>query len=208
MKDTKQGAHTLRITKVPKTKSKNTKNPSPRIETFAAGDVPRGMTLTTPSGIKVTRFTLGEFIEFNPGPGCHKPVTISANGNPSFNATSFFLGQIPTSVKKIDVYTDPIPSTWGTKKLAAFCKAEFGLETTQGRAFLFFNKKRDLLRVYWHDGACEQLIERVLFEGVFLVPLTGDGSPWMQVPRDNLPNILKSNPASQSTLKRSKPQRR
>jgi hypothetical protein len=146
----------------------------------------------------VTRFTAGDFIEVKPGLEFDGKVKLPINSNPSFEASSFFLGQIPPSIRKIDVYTEPIPSTWGTKKMSSFCKEELNLKTTQGRAFLFFNSKRNMLRVYWHDGESEQLLESVLFQGAFLVPLTGKSGPWMQVARDTLPKLLKASPGKKS----------
>ena len=176
------------------TKSTNTRKfPSKQRETPTSTE-PRGTTITTPSGFTVTRFTAGDFIEVKPGRGFDGKATLPISSNSSFDASSFFLGQIPASIRKIDVYTEPIPSTWGTKKMSSFCKEDLNLKTTQGRAFLFFNSKRDLLRVYWHDGKCEQMIERGLFEGTFLVPLTGNSGPWMQVARDSLPKLLKASP--------------
>ena len=176
------------------TKPTKTKPPTPQKSETAKNNEPLGKTFTTPSGFKVTRFTGGGFIEVEPGRGFEGKATLPIASNPHFDASSFFLGQIPPSIRKIDVYTEPIPSTWGTKKMSSFCKEELNLKTTQGRAFLFFNSKRDMLRVYWHDGECEQLLERVLFEGAFLVPLTGKSGPWMQVARDSLPKLLKASP--------------
>lgn len=177
------------------TKSTNTRKvPSKGSETpTSSGAV--GTTFTTPSGFTVTRFTAGDVIEVAPGRGFDGKAILPIKSNPTFDASSFFLGQIPASIQKIDVYTEPIPSTWGTRKMSSFCKGELNLKTTQGRAFLFFNSKRDLLRVYWHDGEYEQVIERGLFEGAFLVPLTGNSGPWMKVARDSLPKLLKVSPA-------------
>ncbi|MCA2960465.1 MAG: plasmid pRiA4b ORF-3 family protein [Silvanigrellales bacterium] len=180
-----------------KKSTKTSKIPSNRSKTPTSSE-PFGTTFTTPSGLTVTRFTAGDFIEVKPGLGFDGKVKLPINSNPSFEASSFFLGQIPPSIRKIDVYTEPIPSTWGTKKMSSFCKEELNLKTTQGRAFLFFNSKRNMLRVYWHDGESEQLLESVLFQGAFLVPLTGKSGPWMQVARDTLPKLLKASPGKKS----------
>lgn len=176
------------------TKSKSAKPSPAKTSDATKSSAPVGTTLKTPSGITFTRFTAGDFIEVSPGQGFAGKATLPSSGTPSFDASSFFLGQIPPSIRKIDVYTEPIPSTWGTKKMSSFCKEELKLKTVQGRAFLFFNSKRDLLRIYWHDGQCEQILERGLFDGTFLVPMTGNSGPWMQVARESLPKLLKTEP--------------
>jgi len=185
---------TKRATRSTETKSKSANPSPPKTSDATKRNTSMGTTFTTPSGITVTRFTAGDFIEVSPGRGFEGKATLPISGNASFDALSFFLGQIPATIRKIDVYTEPIPSTWGTKKMSSFCKEELNLKTVQGRAFLFFNSKRNLLRVFWHDGQCEQILERGLFKGTFLVPMTGKSGPWMQVARDSLPKLLKTDP--------------
>jgi hypothetical protein len=182
------------FTKSASAKSAQTRNVSREKSENPTNTEHKGTTFTTPSGFTVTRFTAGDFKEVKPGQGFDGKATLQNSSNPSFDVSSFFLRQIPASIRKIDVHTEPIPSTWGTMKMSSFCKEELNLKTTQGRAFLFFNSKRDMLRVYWHDGDSEQVIERGLFKGTFLVPLTGKSGPWMQVARDSLPKLLKASP--------------
>ena len=113
----------------------------------------------------------------------------AATGN---SMIDFFLNNIPTKIKKIDVFTDPVSERWGAKKLGDFCRQDFGESDFKERAFMFFNKKRNLARLYWNQGDGDQLLERGLFDGTFLLPAPTSENPWVQIPRKSLAKVLKT----------------
>jgi hypothetical protein len=58
--------------------------------------------------------------------------------------------QIP-DVQNVYLYQKPISMRWGEKKLTALCKEEMGIDPDNGGVFLFYNSKRNELKLFFHD---------------------------------------------------------
>jgi hypothetical protein len=69
--------------------------------------------------------------------------------------------QIP-DVENVYLYQKPISMRWGEKKLTALCKEEMGIDPGNGGVFLFYNSKRNELKLFFHDrDGWEELSKRM-----------------------------------------------
>ncbi|MEZ4443715.1 MAG: IS66 family insertion sequence element accessory protein TnpB [Polyangiaceae bacterium] len=84
---------------------------------------------------------------------------------------------IPSRIRTILIYPEPINMRWGTTKLRAFCTDMLGTEPPLDTAFLFTNKKQDTLLLYLVSEDGDQTLQKKLEQGAFLVPTTKPGGP-------------------------------
>jgi IS66 Orf2 like protein len=59
---------------------------------------------------------------------------------------------IPIPSGRIRLYQKPISTHFGERKLTQLCRQELGREPKINELFLFYNTKRDTLKLFWLDG--------------------------------------------------------
>jgi transposase len=87
---------------------------------------------------------------------------------------------MPPSVSQLVVYLDPVDTRWGPDRLRALCQEEIGMKPDAATGFIFTNRKKDRLLMYYvtenGDGVTLKKLER----GAFLLPApTPDGKRWV-----------------------------
>ena len=99
---------------------------------------------------------------------------------------------VPLGTKWVELYTKPIPVNWGSTKLRGMLKELIGEEPKPGRVFLFFNKTKDKLKLYFRDGDGDQMMTKVLQKGGFLVPVADESEDFIKVPVKKLDALFRS----------------
>jgi len=61
----------------------------------------------------------------------------------------------------------------------ALCCQELGREPKTNELFLFYNTKRDTLKLFWRDGNGSQEITKALPRGGFMLPAPKDGEAFV-----------------------------
>lgn len=77
---------------------------------------------------------------------------------------------LPASATRIIVYLKPINIRSGPAKLRELCATTIGIEPNAFTAFLFTNKSRDTLLMYFEDSTGDQTVMKKLERGAFLLP--------------------------------------
>jgi transposase len=93
--------------------------------------------------------------------------------------------QIP-SAGSVYLYQKPINMRWGEKKLTQLCRDEMGIDPRAGGAFLFYNSKRDQLKLFFLDHTGSQEFQKWMPRGGFLLPAPRDGEQFVKVDRKKL----------------------
>jgi hypothetical protein len=94
-------------------------------------------------------------------------------------------------VPYIHLYQTPINMRWGEKKLTALCK-EAGLDPADGGVFLFFNARRDELKLLFRDATGWQEIQRGVPRGGFLLPAPEAGQAFARIDRRKLTSLFRA----------------
>jgi transposase len=99
--------------------------------------------------------------------------------------------QIP-SAGSVYLYQKPINMRWGEKKLTQLCRDEMGIDPRAGGAFLFYNSKRDQLKLFFLDHTGSQEFQKLMPRGGFLLPAPRDGEKFVKVDRKKLNRLFRS----------------
>ncbi len=87
---------------------------------------------------------------------------------------------LPQSATRVVVYLNPIRVRWGAKKLGMLCREVVGIEPDPFTCFLFVNRDRDTLLMYFVGRDGEQTLMKKLDKGAFLLPAPeADGTPFV-----------------------------
>jgi len=100
---------------------------------------------------------------------------------------------LPSSATRVVLHLEPIDVRWGPDKLATFCREAMGIEPDLSTCFLFVNRRRDTLLMYFlgSDGG-ETLMKR-LDRGSFLLPApSADGAPYLVLRPSMLPRLFRA----------------
>ncbi|MBN2192207.1 MAG: IS66 family insertion sequence element accessory protein TnpB [Polyangiaceae bacterium] len=100
---------------------------------------------------------------------------------------------LPNSAKRVVLHLEPIDVRWGPNKLATFCREALRIEPDPSTCFLFVNRRRDTLLMYFlgNDGG-ETLMKR-LDKGSFLLPApNADGAPYVVLRPSMLPRLFRT----------------
>jgi hypothetical protein len=62
----------------------------------------------------------------------------------------------------------------------------------EGRAFLFFNKAQDQLKLYFCDENGDQIMTKMLERGGFMFPVAEAGEDFIKVPEKKLAALFRS----------------
>lgn len=100
----------------------------------------------------------------------------------------FFL---PQGVTHVFLYADPINMRWSEKKITSICVDEIGVDPAGGGVFLFYNRAKDQLRLFFLDDEGSQMLTKYLPENAFVLPVVPVGERSMQVPVSMLSALFK-----------------
>ena len=98
---------------------------------------------------------------------------------------------LPKRAERVLVYLLPINMRSGPEKLKAIIQATLSIEPRLADAYVFTNKARDQLIVYWHDSDGEQLMQQKLHEGRFDLPFVAEGLPWASIAASKLRKLAR-----------------
>jgi hypothetical protein len=99
---------------------------------------------------------------------------------------------IPIPFGRIQLYQKPIRMQFGERKLTQLCRQELGREPKINELFLFFNTKRDTLKLFWRDGNGSQEIVKALPRGGFMLPAPRDGEAFVTLARSKLESVFRA----------------
>ncbi len=98
---------------------------------------------------------------------------------------------LPTPATRVVVYLKPINLRWGPAKLRELCVETIGIEPDNRTAFLFTNKSRDCLLMFFAD---ESMLKK-LDKGAFLLPAPdSDGAEFVTMKASMLPRLFRAGP--------------
>jgi hypothetical protein len=101
-----------------------------------------------------------------------------------------FFGGIPP-VKYVYLYPNPIPMNWGATKVTRLCLEDMGIDPRLGGVFLFHNRKKDQMKIFFLDDTGAQELLRFLPKGGFLVPVAKSGEKYIKIERTKLESLMK-----------------
>lgn len=101
------------------------------------------------------------------------------------------LPSIPPEITRIHLYAEPISMAWGEKKLTAICRDDMGIDPEDGGVFLFHNRSKDQLRLFFLDEDGSQMLTKLLPDHAFVLPVVPDGQRSMEIPRTLLAPLFK-----------------
>ena len=99
--------------------------------------------------------------------------------------------QLP-NVKVVHLYPLPINLRWGEGKLMELCKSKMGLDPKQGAVFLFFNRKKDRMKLFFLDETGSQEILKILPKGGFMLPVPMDGEKFVKISVEKLNSLFRT----------------
>lgn len=89
---------------------------------------------------------------------------------------------LPSHVNHVHLYADPINMRWGEAKLGQLCRDEMDIDPDNGEVFLFYNRKKDQIRLFFLDVDGCQMLTKYLPENAFLLPVVPEGERSMEIP--------------------------
>lgn len=92
----------------------------------------------------------------------------------------------------INLYQQPISMRCGEKKLVEICRSALGRDPRVNELFLFYNTKRDTLKLFWLDGTGSQELSKSLPRGGFLLPAPKLGEKLVTLERAKLNSLFRS----------------
>ena len=92
----------------------------------------------------------------------------------------------------IHLYQKPINMRWGEVKLTEICRTELKRKPKINELYLFYNTKRDTLKLFWLDGNGSQEISKMMPRGGFMLPAPESGDTIVKIPRDKLNTLFRS----------------
>ncbi len=88
------------------------------------------------------------------------------------------------------LFQRPINMRWGEKKLTALCKEEIGVEPQVGDAFLFYNGKKDSLKLFFRDHQGPNEVQKLMPRGGFMLPAPVDGKAFIKIVPSLIPRLF------------------
>lgn len=98
---------------------------------------------------------------------------------------------IPRQINKVLIYPKPISMRWRETRLRSFCADTLGEEPRLDTAFLFTNKKQDILLLYFMTEDGDQILTKKLDRGAFLVPTAEPGDAFVAMRRSALSKLFR-----------------
>ena len=91
----------------------------------------------------------------------------------------------------VHLYQKPISMRFGEKKLLDICRSALKREPRANELFLFYNGKRDTLKLFWLDGTGSQELSKSMPRGGFLLPAPKNGEIFVQLERTKLNRLFR-----------------
>jgi len=98
----------------------------------------------------------------------------------------FFL---PQHAKRVLICRQPISMRLGHDRLAELC-GKMGRDPKKGDVFLFFNRSKDSIKLYFQDARGDQSLTKKLDRGGFLLPAGNSHEPFSEISARRLPPSL------------------
>lgn len=108
-----------------------------------------------------------------------------------FGSLGFGSFRLPKGAKWVDLYTKPVPTNWGPNRLHRMLSEDYQIDP-KNRAFLFFNKAQDQLRLYVRDDDGDQITVKMLERGGFMFPTADSAQDFIKVPAKKLATLFRS----------------
>jgi transposase len=100
----------------------------------------------------------------------------------------------PAGRYRIFAYAKPLDFRCGIDRIAHVCKSELSMNPYGGAVFLFFNRNRDRVKIFFYDGAGEGsgpcLFLKRLDRGRFKHPRAEAGQTHAEIPASDLALLL------------------
>ena len=93
--------------------------------------------------------------------------------------------------KYVYLYPHPINMKWGEKKLSEICRNEMGIDPKNEGVFLFFNSKKDQLKLFFMDEYGSQEIQKLLPNSNFLLPVANEGEKFVEIEMSKIGRIFR-----------------
>jgi hypothetical protein len=93
--------------------------------------------------------------------------------------------------KYIYLYPKPINMQWGKNKLTEICTHEMGINPTNNDFFLFFNREKDKLKLFFLDADGSQEITKILPKGGFMMPVAMHGEKYIRLEASKLQSLFR-----------------
>ncbi|MGH8255163.1 MAG: IS66 family insertion sequence element accessory protein TnpB [Steroidobacteraceae bacterium] len=91
----------------------------------------------------------------------------------------------------IHLYQKPVSMRFGEKKLLEVCRSALKREPRVNELFLFYNGKRDTLKLFWLDGTGSQELSKAMPRGGFLLPAPRAGETFVRLERTKLSSLFR-----------------
>jgi len=92
----------------------------------------------------------------------------------------------------IQLYQKPVSLRFGAKKLTELCRRALGRDPKVNELFLFYNTRRDALKLFWRDENGYQELSKFLPRGGFLLPAPETGQAFLTVSRTKLSALFRT----------------
>lgn len=100
---------------------------------------------------------------------------------------------LPKTIERLVVYLEPMNMRWGVTRLRKFCVEDLGIEPDLVTSFVFVNKARDCLLLFFTDEDGDQTILRKLDKGAFLLPAPDiEGARFVEMAPSMLPRLFRA----------------
>jgi transposase len=99
---------------------------------------------------------------------------------------------LPPGAQHVHMFADPISMGWSEKKLGQLCREEMGIDPEDGDVFLFHNRKKDQIRLFFLDAEGCQMLTKYLPENAFLLPVVPEGERSSEIPVTLLNTLFKN----------------
>src|SRR5690606_37888056 len=102
---------------------------------------------------------------------------------------------LPASATRVVVYLKPVSMRLGPDKLRELCVEAMGIEPDSRTAFLFTNKARDCLLMFFAAEGGDETLLKKLYKGVFLLPTPDEqGKEYVTMKASMLPRLFRAGP--------------
>ena len=103
----------------------------------------------------------------------------------------FSLLPIP-NVRHIHLYTKPVSMRLGELKLIELCRKDMEIDPHNGDVFLFFNKAKDKLKLFYLDENGSQEMMKVLPKGGFILPVANNDQKFLKIEASKLSSLFRT----------------
>jgi hypothetical protein len=79
---------------------------------------------------------------------------------------------------------------WGERKLTEVCKDHLQIVPEIGDAFLFFNRKRDTLKLFYRDEMGSSELSKLMPKGGFILPAPMESEMFVKISPKLVPRVF------------------